>query len=677
MQNFYKEIDDPTRCDNLLVVTAAQAPRVPLITAPVHNLVDPVCAMARRPRVTWHEERAIRSHYCILDVADMGVGMVGCRDIVSLQDRWDDYLQKIGDACHQNFWRLFLSMHTLSGVAIDSALKVVKNMYVKPQDKKKHPSSRRQLFEIINKLLPFWPHVMHTHRIDVSRFNLPSGTKEIVFKFLDPIWAWVIAARKQHPLELHWKPVAQRRGMEVYGGGIQYGKFFKEACRGIPPHCYPMCMGLHWDGAEARRLSSSPICVAVGNSNSCKSNTQFCIGYMPHVPDEKKPEWAKQRDATEVKFFIRQQCASAILRIMEEGAKRGVRCRLLNQHNDDVVRLLFPRLSSMNFDQPEAQLFFGLQNKLSCSRCKRRKGYSAFRSCREQVPENISRLYKIANQPSAPERITAREKLYRWGFNWKRECCLRRVCDRLLVRIPGRDEMFPCLDYRDRMHGLVIFLHRMLFTLLADCGFPKKHRRILDERLGKVCERRFTTEDTLRKQRSIFTDVGMSATDKAIVIFLLPHVIGHIPGDIFDAEVYHPLATAVAQAQLMLIAVRGRRSYSKEELDTIFNKGFLLLFGALESVREIIYVRHLRTWAQSSNGHPPKRFKRVDRYLNPLLLTILKFLHMWFTITANNFLFTTLSGKSTGTELLFRTLILPTMMKKLEEWVFTHTVTYV
>ena len=40
--------------------------------------------------------------------------------------------------------------------------------------------------------------------------------------------------------------------------------------------------------------------------------------------------------------------------------------------------------------------------------------------------------------------------------------------------------------------------------------------------------------------------------------------------------VYWPLAAAVAAAQRILIAARGRRSYSKEEFIDIFDKGFVL-----------------------------------------------------------------------------------------------------
>ena len=117
----------------------------------------------------------------------------------------------------------------------------------------------------------------------------------------------------------------------------------------------------------------------------------------------------------------------------------------------------------------------------------------------------------------------------------------------------------------------------------------------------------------MRTQRSVFTDVGMTATDKSILIFLLPHVIGPAPGEIFDEKVYYPLASAVAHMQLVLIASGGQRGYTASELDTIFNKGFILIFGALESVREIIYRRQIITWSRSATKNPPKRFKPMSR----------------------------------------------------------------
>ena len=616
MINLWKLPGDPSRCDNQQRVSAARRARaghVPIIdvlAAPTH---DPVIAIARRTPLTWTAARQARLGY-IVHATEANTD--SARDMTLLQDRWETYLSDVAGVGNLQFWSLFLAIHNLSTVAIDRSLKTVKKVFVAPQDRKRFHISRRSLGDAMKQLRPFWPHVLHTTSIDVSHFDLPSGSKEIAFKFIDPIWGWLVAARRQHPAELHWRPVAQRPSQEVYGGGIQYGQFFSYASANLPEGAHVLCIGLHWDGTAAHGQSSSPICVCVGNSNSSKPDTQFCIGYMSHVPDEKRPEWNSHRDSTKVKFYIRQQCAAAILRVIEESASRGVKCRLLNADGEDVVRLLFPRLSSMNFDQPEAQLFFGLQNKCSCSKCRRRKGYSAFRINVRHRRADILHLYTIANDDTRPaqERRIAQERLHRWGFNYNRKCCLLEVSDTMLVRIPGQDELFPCVDYRDRLHGLIIFLHRILFTFFDYAFKTKTHRQVLDRRLHAVCERRFRIDGTtVRSPKTIFAETGMTAQDRVILVFLLSHVIGPGPDEIIPEDIYMPLATAVAHAQLMIIAARGQRCYSKVELDVVFNQGYLMFFGSLDSARLMLYRRRLREWMALSHGNPPKRFRRQSR----------------------------------------------------------------
>jgi len=164
------------------------------------------------------------------------------------------------------------------------------------------------------------------------------------------------------------------------------------------------------------------------------------------------------------------------------------------------------------------------------------------------------------------------------------------------------------------MHGLLIFVHRIIHTAIEDLIESSAHRRILDQRLTEVCTRHFKREGKcIKAQKSIFTDVGMTAADKADTVFLLSHVLGPGPDDIIGERVYRPLASAVACAQRMLIAARGRRSYSKEELVDIFDKGFVLMFGALETIRQVSYERKVQKWAMSSNSTAPKRFKRMNR----------------------------------------------------------------
>ena len=421
-----------------------------------------------------------------------------------------------------------------------------------------------------------------------------------------------MAARQQHPLDLQWKSVAQKHGQKVYGGGVQYGECMREACRQIPQGTYPMLIGVHWDGTSAHGVSSAPICVCVGNTNTCDKSAQYCIGYMPHIPDERQPEWKKQPVATRVKFHIRQKCFGAILRILEEAATRGVQVRLRNQLGREADRVLFPKLSSINFDQPEAQLVFGMQNKCGCSKCKRRRGYSAFRMGSSQVRADVKRMYIQANDKDSPHQRLSRKTLLHWGFNYQRKCCLLEPSyDNLFVYLPGKSEVFPCVDYRDRMHGLVIFLHRMLTETLDMIVQSAPHRRLLDRRLATVGKRAFRVDGSVIKaQRSIFSDVGMSASDKLYMVFHLSHVFGHRGDDnaILSANISKPLLHAIAKAQLMLIAVKGGRSYTKKELQLIFNDGYVHFFAALETIQSVV----AREQAESSEP-APKRFKRPER----------------------------------------------------------------
>ena len=236
-------------------------------------------------------------------------------------------------------------MHTSVETTQDRVLRAVKKQYVQ-NDRNKFPASRRALFHKMKQVPKFWPNVMHTCRIDLRAFNLPSGLCEVKFKFVNPLWAWVMAARRQDPLDLHWRPAAQGRsiGARLYGGGIQFGEFFNTAFQKLPDGASIMAVALHWDGTSARGLSSSPICIGVGNTNGSDSSAQFCIGYMPHVPDESNRQWRTTQASTRVKHYIRQKCARTIFLVLEGAATRGVKCRLRNQHGKEVERLLFPRL---------------------------------------------------------------------------------------------------------------------------------------------------------------------------------------------------------------------------------------------------------------------------------------------------------------------------------------------
>jgi len=222
----------------------------------------------------------------------------------------------------------------------------------------------------------------------------------------------------------------------------------------------------------------------------------------------------------------------------------------------------------------------------------------------------VQALYDICELNEGRPRRLAMEKLTRWGFNPKRRCLLPTVCKHLLVRRPGLEEVFPGVDFRDRLHGLHVFMHRVLHDGLCDMGLSSKVKKLLDQRMMDVgLQRVFRSNSTgrsYRVQRSLFSDANMSGADKTHWVFLLPHVIGY-RASCLPHPLREPFLTAIAHAQLMFVAARGLRPYSETELRSIF-------FAAMERVSQVnqerIYAKRLQKHRRNPRSFPaPKRFK--------------------------------------------------------------------
>ena len=619
-RNLYKLPTDASRCDN----RPALAPPVggaaaglatgtrqmaPVVTAPAVTGTRELTTRLCTSQITQREQRAT---YTVLPNANVLPPHV--LNLAETQQAYDRYMQSVFEVCSPEFWKFFLALHKCSTVAIDTALTQARRLFLQDNTDrcKMWAPTKRALFRRIMTVEPFRHLVMHSSYIDVSQFHLPSGTTQLKFEFVDPTWGWLWAARRQDPKDLHWRPV-QQGAVPMYGGGVQYGKAFLEACESCPPGSYPMCLSLHWDGTGAHGVSAAPIAVGVVNTNTQHESTHSCLGYMPHTPDVKKLTQAK---ATKLKHYIRQQCFGVILGVLERAAETGVLCPLKNQHGIQVNRLLFPRLMAMNCDQPEAQLVFGLRNRTSCSKCRWRKGRSAFRKASTLSGTAVKHLYTVAHGRNQDLKDATRSKLLRWGFNPERRCALHtRECYHLLVSIPGTDEVYPCVDYRDVMHGLKMFLHRVCF-LDALCYIPlsKDKQRVMMQRLRLVLGRQVFRDrygTAYRRTCKLFSEVNMSAVDKVNVFFLLPHILGP-SGDILPEPVRDPMMTALAQAQLMLIACSGHRAYTVNELKIIFDRGYRVLFTALEQVHSQSYMLRVLT-AQRKNKPVPTPHRRTAR----------------------------------------------------------------
>ena len=153
----------------------------------------------------------------------------------------------------------------------------------------------------------------------------------------------------------------------------------------------------------------------------------------------------------------------------------------------------------------------------------------------------------------------------------------------------------------------------MLSETLDLVVHTKSLRRVLDRRLSLVCKRAFRINGTAtRLQETVLSGVGMTASDKYLVVMLLSHVLGPSDDNILPPYMMLPLLEATAHAQLMLLAVSGGRLYSTRELHVIFDSGFLNFFTHIERVREVHYGLSVQMALQSEEP-PPKRFKRMEK----------------------------------------------------------------
>ena len=257
-----------------------------------------------------------------------------------------------------------------------------------------------------------------------------------------------------------------------------------------------------------------------------------------------------------------------------------------------------------------------------CSKCRWRKGRSAFRKGSRQSKRKISSLYDIYTLNEGVPKKLAAQKLRRWGFHPDRRCALPLVCDKLLIRCPGhKDDLFPGLDFRDRLHGLFTFLFRTLMSSFSRMGLSAKMKQVLDQRLTKLGLERMMrdpkTSRSFRVQKSLFTDEGMTGEDKVQWIFQVPHVLGHkalcLPEDL-----RYNVLEAFEIAQLMIITSRSFRAFNVAELDLIFDQGYKKIFHCMETIYETNHNRinseRLRRHRKNPGKYrAPVPFKRKKR----------------------------------------------------------------
>ena len=282
----------------------------------------------------------------------------------------------------------------------------------------------------------------------------------------------------------------------------------------------------------------------------------------------------------------------------------------------------------MSLDTPERVSYFGLCNQSSCAICRKRAGRSSTRSSTLHDPDAIKRLYDSATRPNEVvrtrplQRARKRDRtlLRRHGLDYEKVCRLDEHANRSLVRIPSiGPRLYGGLCRMERMH--IYFIGYCTYTMeLLIQGVPKCNYHRVREVLITQCHqfRDPLTGKTHPRLPNLMKMTHLTAERRVRAIFYWAHVLGLKAEIIEKPELRRAAQIAVAMLQVILIAVRGHRSYTLREMHMIFREVGAQFFRALEELSQYFADK---TFARRQRDHnrdpdrfaPPRRFTHVKR----------------------------------------------------------------
>ena len=109
----------------------------------------------------------------------------------ALLSAFDQYCKWVLQSRSQKFWLLYLSTRHLHNEQQRDILELVRKLF---ETTGRWCSDKRAVRYLLGRK-PFWPLVTYTYTCDLSAFQV-SGLGSVKYSFVDPIFAWIIQARK-------------------------------------------------------------------------------------------------------------------------------------------------------------------------------------------------------------------------------------------------------------------------------------------------------------------------------------------------------------------------------------------------------------------------------------------------------------------------------------------------
>ena len=261
----------------------------------------------------------------------------------------------------------------------------------------------------------------------------------------------------------------------------------------------------------------------------------------------------------------------------------------------------------MSLDSPERVKYFGLKNVSCCPICRRRKGRSANRIATRHRPAQIQDLYDQAHSPlQSQPRKRAREQLQRHGFDWEKRCRLEEHAKVSLVRVDKYGPtIFGGVGRWERMHIYYIGYCSYAMELFIACSKTSHYGFIHGTVLACQQFRDPITGLTHPRLPYLLKMTHLTAERRVRAIFYWAHVLG-MKAEVIEEPVRVHVQLAVAYLQLILIATRGHRAYTEEELNIIFHDVGKQFFVQLEQIASYVFEKKQAKKQEKHEKNPEK-----------------------------------------------------------------------
>ena len=147
----------------------------------------------------------------------------------ALVSAFDEYCKWVLQSRSKKFWSLYLATRHLHNEQQRDILGLVMKLF---ETRGKWSPNKRAVRYLLGRK-PFWPLVTYTYTCDLSSFQVP-GLGRVTYSFVDPIFAWIIQARKlckKFDLLFRYRE-ARRRGEQTWGSCVSCGQAMRQVIIG-------------------------------------------------------------------------------------------------------------------------------------------------------------------------------------------------------------------------------------------------------------------------------------------------------------------------------------------------------------------------------------------------------------------------------------------------------------